>query len=62
MEKHSYFTRDDIKQIKAWGLSRKDVEKQLALYRRGLNFIKLDRPCMRDDGIMRDNSAQRKEL
>ena len=62
MEKHSYFTRDDIKQIKAWGLSRKDVEKQLALYRRRLNFIKLDRPCMRDDGIMRVNSAQRKRI
>ncbi len=62
MKKIHSFTRKDIEQIRALGLSASAVEKQLALYRRGTNFLKLNRSCTLTDGILSFTSAQRKKL
>ncbi|OGP89272.1 MAG: hypothetical protein A2031_08575 [Deltaproteobacteria bacterium RBG_19FT_COMBO_43_11] len=62
MKKIHSFTRKDIEQMKALGLSPSAVEKQLALYRRGTNFFKLNRPCTSRDGILSFTGAQREKL
>ncbi|PKN67751.1 MAG: DUF4301 domain-containing protein [Deltaproteobacteria bacterium HGW-Deltaproteobacteria-12] len=56
------FTPKDIREIKASGMHPADVEKQLALYRRGSNYLKLHRPCVLKDGIVSLSPAQRKKL
>jgi hypothetical protein len=38
------------------------VEKQLAMYRHGSNYLKLKRPCAVNDGILFFTTAQRKKL
>lgn len=61
--KNTYsFSREDMRQIKALGLARRDVEKQLAVYFQGPSFLKLNRPCTRGDGILAVTPAQRKAL
>lgn len=62
MKRDDLFTPDDAKQIKAIGLGKRDVEKQLAVYARGPSYLKLDRPCMRGDGILSVSFSQRKKL
>lgn len=62
MKKIYSFTRKDIEQMRALGLSPSAVEKQLALYRRGTNFLKLNRPCALRDGILFFTTTQRKKL
>lgn len=62
MKKIHSFSRKEIEQIKFLGMSPSVVEKQLALYRRGTNFIKLNRPCTLGDGILSFTAAQRKKL
>lgn len=62
MKKIHSFPRKDIEQIKALGLSPSAVEKQLALYRRGTDFLKLNRPCNLRDGILSFTAAQSEKL
>lgn len=50
--KKSIFTTKDIRQIKSLGIGAADVEKQLAVYRRGAKYLKLHRPCAVKDGIL----------
>jgi hypothetical protein len=60
--KKPIFSLKDIRQIKASGIHPAGVEKQLALYRRGSNYLKLHRPCIIKDGIVSLTPAQRKKL
>lgn len=62
MKKDGLFTSQDLKQIKALGLTKRDVEKQLAVYARGPGYLKLNRPCVPGDGILSVGPAQRKKL
>ncbi len=54
------FSRKDIRQIEKRGLKLSDLERQLALYRKGPRYIHLNRPCVLHDGIISVSPAQRK--
>lgn len=56
------FSKGNILQIKKLSLTAKDVEKQTALYRRGSNFLKLNRSCTMNDGILSVSKTQRDKL
>ena len=56
------FLPKDIKQIERLGLNLNAVEKQLAMYRHGSNYLKLNRLCAINDGILSINKAELKEL
>lgn len=60
--KKNIFSPKDVRQIKALGISPADVEKQLAAYRHGANYLKLNRPCAVEDGILSLAPVQRKQL
>ena len=62
MKKTSLFSKNDIRQIKSLGISPAGVEKQLAAYRQGFNYLTLNRPCTVKDGIVSITPAQRKKL
>ncbi len=48
--------------MRSLGLSRQDMEKQLAVYSSGPRYLRLERPCSPGDGIRVVTSAQRKKL
>ncbi|HUN55456.1 MAG TPA: DUF4301 family protein [Smithella sp.] len=56
------FSQKDIKQIARLGLDLNTVKKQLEKYRQGSAFLKLNRPCTVNDGILSLTPAQKKEL
>ncbi len=56
------YSPKDIRQMKATGIDPAGVEKQLASYRRGPSYLKLNRPCAVKDGIVSLAPAQRKKL
>jgi hypothetical protein len=56
------FSPKDIQQIQRLGLNVKTVDKQLSLYRKGFKYLKLNRPCTVNDGIISMTPAQRKKL
>jgi hypothetical protein len=56
------FTKKDIEQIKALGLTTSDVNKQMAIYQRGSTFLKLLRPCIPGDGIRSFSAVERNRL
>ena len=60
--KKSILAANDIRQIKASGVSTASVEEQLAAYRRGSSYLKLNRPCAVKDGIVSIAPEQRKRL
>lgn len=60
--KKNIFSLKDIRQIKSLGISPADVEKQLAAYRHGANYLKLNRPCAVKDGVVSFAPVQRKKL
>lgn len=62
LKKNTLFTRADVGQIKALGLSLRDVERQLAVYAKGPSHLKLNRPCTLGDGILSVTPSQRKKL
>lgn len=62
MKKKSPFSGKDLRQIKKFGLTSDDVGKQLATYSRGSNFLKLNRPCTINDGIISVNKAAGNKL
>jgi hypothetical protein len=62
MKKDDGLTTNDLKQIKALGLTKRDIESQLALYARGPRFLNLHRPCTPGDGILSIGAAKKKKL
>ncbi len=62
MKKSGSFTFQDLRRIRALGLSRRDVEKQLALYEKGPAFLSLVRPCLPGDGMVSLAPGMRKTL
>jgi hypothetical protein len=48
--------------MKKIGLAPRDLEKQLALFRRGPVFLKLNRPCSAGDGILHLDALDKKKL
>ncbi|MDI6777137.1 MAG: DUF4301 family protein [Syntrophales bacterium] len=48
----NYFTRADIRQIEATGLTVERVLEQIDLLKRGVPPIRLNRPCIINDGIV----------
>jgi hypothetical protein len=61
MKKHS-FSKRDIEQIKALGLTPSRVHKQMEIYRRGSTHLKLIRPCTPNDGIRSMTVTERRRL
>ena len=45
------FKEADIAQIKSEGLTEQEILKQIALFRRGVPYIRLNRPCRPGDGV-----------
>ena len=62
MKKLSLFTQNDLRRIKKLGLTPRDVEKQMDLYRHGSNYLDLNRPCAINDGILSIQKAEMDEL
>jgi len=62
MRKKLSFSKSNIQQIKKLGLTADDVEKQMAVYCRGSNFLKLNRSCTINDGIISFSKAERDKL
>lgn len=60
--KNSDLSQKDTEQIKSQGLTRRDVERQLGVYRRGPQSLDLVRACTVGDGIMPVSPALRKRF
>jgi len=62
MKKKNLFTLKDLANIRTLGFDPGDLQKQLAIYRQGASYLKLDRPCTVNDGIIALTSSQRKKI
>ena len=62
MKELNLFTQNDLRRIKKLGLTSHDVKKQMELYRHGPNYLKLNRPCVIDDGILSIKKSAMDEL
>ncbi|MGA2780525.1 MAG: DUF4301 family protein [Smithella sp.] len=62
MKELNLFTQNDLRRIKKLGLTPRDVEKQMESYRHGSNYLKLNRPCAINDGILLIQKAAMDEL
>ena len=62
MKKINLFTQNDLRRIKKFGLTPHDMEKQMESYRRGPNYLKLNRPCEINDGILSIKKPEKEEL
>ena len=62
MKKTIIFSEKDIRKINKLGLTPSDVEKQMVTYRHGSNYLKLNRPCAINDGILSVKKAAMDEL
>ncbi len=62
MKSKVLFSRKEIQLIERLGLDLKTVDKQLSLYRKGFKYLKLNRPCSVNDGILSFTPSQRKTL
>ena len=62
MKKTILFSEKDLRKINKLGLTPRDVEKQMATYRHGSNYLKLNRPCAINDGILSIKKAAMDEL
>jgi len=56
------FTAEDIRRMKIMGLAPADLEKQLAIFRRGSVFLRLSRPCSAGDGIWPYEKLDKKKM
>ena len=56
------FTQADYEQMGQLGISEAEVERQLSMFRKGVQPIQLDRPCTVGDGIERVASDQQAPL
>lgn len=59
MKNKLLFSEKDIRQIERLGLDLNAVGKQLAMYRHGSNYLKLNRPCTVGDGVLSCSTAQK---
>ena len=57
MKELNLFTQNDLRRIKKIGLTPCDVAKQMESYRHGSNYLKLNRPCAINDGILSIHKA-----
>jgi Domain of unknown function (DUF4301) len=48
---HTYFSKEDIHQITSRGQTPETVLSQIEIFKRGIPYTKLHRPCTVDDGI-----------
>ena len=62
MKELNLFTQNDLRRIKKMGLTPHDVRKQMESYRHGRNYLKLNRPCAIDDGILSIKKSAMDEL
>jgi hypothetical protein len=62
MKEINLFTKNDFRRITKMGLTPRDVGKQVELYRHGHNYLKLNRPCAIDDGILSIKKSAMDEL
>jgi Domain of unknown function (DUF4301) len=62
MKKTILFSENDLREINKSGLTPRDVEKQMATYRHGSNYLKLNRPCAINDGILSIKKTAMDEL
>jgi Domain of unknown function (DUF4301) len=62
MKKTILFSEKDLRKINKLGLTPRDVEKQMATYRHGSNYLKLNRPCAINDGILSIKKTAMDEL
>jgi hypothetical protein len=61
-ERKEAWSAADRKRIAAEGLTVEEVNRQLAVFRRGLSPVRLNRPCRAGDGIVVLNPAEQEEL
>lgn len=52
------FSREDLAQIDAEGLTTEEVQAQLDQFRRGMKKLRLSRPCRVNDGVLRVEEAE----
>jgi len=62
MKELNLFTQNDLRRIKKLGLTSRDLEKQMESYRHGSNYLKLNRPCAINDGILSIQKSAMDEL
>ena len=62
MKELNLFTQNDFRRIKKSGLTPRDVVKQIESYHHGPNYLKLNRPCAIDDGILSIQKSAMDEL
>ena len=55
-------TSDDLRQLRAQGLTEEEVERQLALFRNPPPPVRLDRPAAVGDGILRLDEDRQQAL
>ncbi|GJL66893.1 MAG: hypothetical protein NPIRA05_18640 [Nitrospirales bacterium] len=51
-------TKADQQDLKTKGLTLEDIQQQLKIFRQGIPYVTLDRPCTIGDGIQRFNSDE----
>jgi hypothetical protein len=56
------WSAEDRERIAAEGLSVEEADRQMALFRRGVSLVRLNRPCRTGDGIVLLTPAQQEEL
>jgi hypothetical protein len=62
MKEFNLFTQNDLRRIKKLGLTTCDVAKQMESYRHGSNYLKLNRSCAINDGILSIQKSAMDEL
>jgi len=62
MKELNFLTIKDLRQINKLGLTPRDVENQIDTYRHGSNYLKLNRACVINDGILSIKKAAMIEL
>ncbi len=56
------WSAEDRKRIAAQGLTVEEVERQLAIFRRGVPPVRLNRPCRAGDGIVVISETEQQNL
>lgn len=53
------FSKNDIRQLKTFGIEHETIEEQLRIFRSGINYPKIDRAASVGDGIVRLDDDER---
>ena len=53
------FSKNDIRQLKTFGIEPETIEEQLRIFRSGINYPKIDRAASVGDGIVRLDDDER---